>query len=858
MQKQKYLCLTAVVGLSLFPLLLVADGIKNPSAAVARAQIADQLGWVKTPATICHGYYFEPAFIFPAALANTDRILVSSQQGIFSLHGTSIGQGHVTVTKVGEQVIANKALLYRDPKTGKINAIDLSDHVRMREPNNLVLASHAYLNIKDKSQLLENVLYRMTIYSEYKPKSTEIMTNKKLQHAHKITQLSVWGHATHFIKNQPGIYHFKNATYTTCPPLMHSWKLVAQKLTLDKNTGRGVARNAKVYFKNIPVFYAPYFNFPIDSRRQTGFLNPTFGSSSKMGPYLRAPFYLNLAPNYDMTLTPAILSKRGINLTTLFRYLTPNSNGTIDFAILPNDKLFADFKTTSAAKYGTSTDPIVSGNLKRLQNSSNTRTAFAWQNDSRYNHHWSSTIDYSYVSDDYYLRDLNNTLNEVTQNQLLQQAELDYKNTNWNFLGRVQSYQTLHGVDEGGGVKNQYSRFPQLVLEGDYPNMPGGFEYFISNDLTHFDIRNSPGDYNKYVMGNRLNIQPGIALPINKAAFYIVPRMQLSMTQYDLGHVTYQNKSITRTIPIVDISSGLYFDRNIQFLHNYYRQTLEPQIYYIYVPYHNQSKIPIFDTSLNNFTYDELFTYNRFSGLDRIGDANQVSVGLTTRFIDEQSGIEKIRAGIGEILYFTPRLVTLCNENDPTCTADVPNSPINRHTKSPLVGSLSYNVNPDWSFGANSTWNPKTNQLDRQDVGLHYQSTNQRIVNLGYTYLRHGDQQANDLPDSSAGNLSQTDMSFAWPVFNTWSAVGRWTQNWNHHHFQNVLYGVQYDTCCWAVRFVSGRAFIGLDAHNKYQYNTEFFMQFALKGFTTLGTGDPSQLLGNSIGGYQNYFGQDF
>ncbi|HLB57837.1 MAG TPA: LPS assembly protein LptD, partial [Gammaproteobacteria bacterium] len=364
---------------------------------------------------------------------------------------------------------------------------------------------------------------------------------------------------------------------------------------------------------------------------------------------------------------------------------------------------------------------------------------------------------------------------------------------------------------------------------------------------------------NKFPMGNRLNIQPGISYPFNRPYFYIDPRLQFAFTKYDIGHIdngTSTNPS--RALPIFDIHSGLYFDRNLMIFNRSFRQTLEPQVYYTYVPYRNQNEIPIFDTTVNTLNYDQLFMYNRFSGLDRIADANQISAGITTRFVDQQSGIEKIRVGVGQIFYFENRRVTLCD--DPAVCNDVPNLAENRRNRSPLSGVFTYSLNPRWNATATTIWNPYTSKVDNQTVTLQYERDPKRVINLAYTFLRNGDSYTNtpgNPTNNSANNLSQTDLSAAWPVIYDWSAVARWTENWNHNHFQNILYGLQYDSCCWAVRFVTGRAFTNLNSSNNPQYNTQFYIQFALKGLGNLGN-DPTSLLSNSIAGYQSNFGQDF
>lgn len=837
-----------------------ADEKQTSSAApwviptLANEAIAKQLGWVSTEDNRCGGYYLESPFIDSASLLKKDLISVTGDQGVFSLRGTSFSEGKVTITRLGQQIIANKAYLYRDPSTGKISSIELRDHVILREPNELIIAQYGSYDIMHHARYLHGILYRTAVYSTQSEKHA--LSNAELQVARKNAQLSAWGKAKTFTQTQPKIYIFKEASYSTCPPLSRVWQVKASQITIDENSGRGVARNARVSVKGVPIFYTPYLNFPVDSRRQTGFLFPTFGTSGKSGASITTPFYWNIAPEHDVTVTPSYLAKRGLNTNMLFRYMSSQGSGNMKVGILPDDRAFSDFQKTSRNTFQNSSNVSTQAELRRLLNGDTTRSSLLWQEQRRFNDHWSSSINYSHVSDDYYLRDLGGNLNEVTQNQLLQEATVNYKNPHWDFLGRIQGYQTLHPLDTTV-FQNQYTRLPQLILNGDYPDNKTGLNYFIENELTYFDIHNTPGDATKLPAGNRFNVQPGINLPMNWPYLFMNPRFQWAMTGYQLGRVNNgETKTPSRTIPIFDINSNLYFDRNVQLFHTAYQQTLEPQLYYVYIPYRNQSDLPVFDTTVNTLTYDQLFTYNRFSGIDRINDANQVAVGVTSRFINTESGAEKIKMGIGQIIYFQKRRVTLCDDN--SCS-DTPENASNRNLRSPISALLNYNATENWSVSANSIINQKSYNLDNQSVTLSYRPAERRTINLGYNFVRNGDIILPNNPSSSQNNMSQTDLSWAWPISRDWSSVARWTENWNRKRFQNLLYGLQYDSCCWAVRFIAGRIFTGLALSNTtYQYNTLFYVQFALKGLGNMGNSDPDQLLSSSIGGYQSNFGRDF
>jgi LPS-assembly protein len=315
-----------------------------------------------------------------------------------------------------------------------------------------------------------------------------------------------------------------------------------------------------------------------------------------------------------------------------------------------------------------------------------------------------------------------------------------------------------------------------------------------------------------------------------------------------------------RSLPIFDISSGMYFERQLSIFQRDLTQTLEPQIYYTYIPYHNQNNLPLFDTNLNILTYDQLFTYNRFSGLDRIGDANQVALGLATRVMDRQSGEQKIYAGIGQINYFHNRLVTLCSNDysaEENCSM-LPLASENRVKHSPLSGVLSYNLTPHWTFTSNTIYDTHVNNVKNETLTLSYSTDPQRSINLSYTYALNGAAVQTNSVGSSVNNLSQTDLNFSWPVTHDWSTIGRWTENFNTSSFQNLLFGLQYDSCCWAVRFLVGRTFTNVNLNKTLQYNTESYIQFALKGLGNFGTGDPNPALNSGAISYQTNFGQDF
>lgn len=819
-----------------------------PPSTLTNDAIARELGWIKNREFSCGGYYLEKAFVVDHSRPK-ESVKITGNEGLLSQKGTSILEG-VTLTRDGQQITANKAYLYRDPLTQKLSAVDLVGNVHLREPAVLVISRKGRYTVVNKAKSFMEIFYRTSVDSnKYSIETLEV--------DHTLTGLTAWGTANEFSQTIPNVYELSNASFTTCAPLNPTWHVEAKDIVLNKNTGRGYATHARLYFKKVPVLYLPYFNFSIDRQRKSGFLWPRPGTKNQWGPYLLTPFYWNMAPNYDMTIMPGFLSKRGLMLSDSFRYLTDIRWGTFDISFLPNDTEFRNFQRSSRVntQYTESQNPIVQAELNRLLQANPMRVGFFLRDDARYNQHWSSHIDFNYTSDDYFLRNFGNNLNEISQNQLLQEGDLFYKSEHWNFTTRLQGYQTLHPITDSA-VNNVYRRLPQFILNGDYPNQIFGLEYFVNSEATHFTFLKTPGVSVISPVGDRLHIQPGISLPIYRPHYYFNPRLQLALTQYNLQDVGNETPhTLHRALPIFDLATGLSLVRDINCFDHKFQQTLEPQMYYTYIPYRNQSKIPTFDTSVNTLVYDQIFNYNRFSGIDRIGDANQIGLGLTTRLIDQYSGLEKVRFGIGEIIYFKDRKVTLCNTD--ICT-DNPSNASNRWLLSPLSSVLTYAVRWNWRASANILWNPISKQLSNATLGLHYQTDNQHIVNIGYTYAYNGDVLSGVVTPGSQNNLKVTDFSFSWPApfVRDLSMLGLWSQNFNHRRLQNLFYGIQYDTCCWAVRMVASRAFLGIDPNknNKAKYSNDFYIQFSLKGVGNIGDNPPRL---NTISGYNPQFGQD-
>jgi LPS-assembly protein len=384
------------------------------------------------------------------------------------------------------------------------------------------------------------------------------------------------------------------------------------------------------------------------------------------------------------------------------------------------------------------------------------------------------------------------------------------------------------------------------------------------------------------VDGSRAITMPQLTLPLYSSAGYLKPNIELSATQYSLSNqLPGEDTSIDRVLPISDVDSGLFFDKQGSWFGHAYQQTLEPRLFYLYVPYRNQDDIPLFDTTVEPFTYDQLFRTNRFTGYDRIGDTNQLSYALTSRILDPESGVEKMHVSVGEIYYFENRRVNIDPNSLDVVTID--NSVPPDNTLSPIASEASYRVTQYWNLNGNLAWNPQSGteqsaentQTGETDVvqiprgfnngglALQYKKDNSHIFNIGYTFLRGGDQLVDSngtllaQPGSSQNNLNQSDLSAVWPLSPQWKTFSRWNYNISQGHDQNLMGGVEYDTCCWAFRLVGAHEFNYLDAESQDnpRFNNMIYLQFAFIGLGNVSSNNAAGLLRNSIAGYTDTFG---
>jgi LPS-assembly protein len=586
------------------------------------------------------------------------------------------------------------------------------------------------------------------------------------------------GQASRIERKSPDLYKLYDATYTTCNPGDNAWLLTGKKVTLDRKEGVGNARHAVLRIKDVPVLYSPWLQFPIDDRRKSGFLAPKFGVTDNSGTELIVPYYLNLAPNYDAVISPRYLSKRGVQWRGNIRYLFPPTKGTLDLEY-----------------------------LKDNDNHQN-RYLIKFRDNTTLTPHWRSSIRYDDVSDSEYLEDLGASLDETSLSHLQQRVDFHYTSGFWNLLSRVQHFKT---IDPTITSQNRpYKRLPQFLANARLENRRFGLGYSFRGEWVHFTRSDS-------TTGNRLDTIFGVDWPFVRSWVFAIPSAKLRFTNYDLDDTEAGfDSNPTRTLPILSFDSGLIFERELG--EGRTSQTLEPRLYYLYVPYDNQDDISVFDTAVPEFTFSQLFRDNRFVGADRMGDANQLTTALTSRWIENRTGEERFTTSIGQILYLRDRKVTLPGEASGT------------NSTSPVVGELSMALKSGWSARATTRWDVHAGRHERSSLRTRYKARGNRVLNLGYSYQK--------------GDLEQTDVSFAWPLSPQWLAVGRWNYDIRNSRNTNITAGIEYDTCCWKARLLAQRFISNVEA----EFNQTIEFQVVFKGLTKVGPSIGKTLEQNILG----------
>jgi len=672
-------------------------------------------------------------------------------------------QGGVEILQGDQRLEADRSRYHR--RTG---AVDAQGNVYLEYPPARLTADSADYNLRTKEGTLQDVHYRLSGDANLRgtAATAELLPGK--------------------------ITRYREVTYTTCPPGRYDWSIHARSLLLDHPEGLGTARHARLQFGNLPVFYTPYVSFPIDDRRRSGLLIPTVGSSDTTGTDILLPYYWNIAPNLDATITPRFMSTRGLMLGVQVRHLMGSQKIEINGEILPHDAADPDLGT---------------------------RGALRLEQTGTLGGRWSTSLDYSMVSDDQYLADFGNRLDVTSIRNLVQRGNLSYNGGTYSVQAWLQGFQTVDPTI--APADRPYGQLPHIQV--DVPRTRWGLlEYAFEGRYDYFD-------HHAKVHGNRGVLLPSLRLPLRRSFGHLIPRVRLYATGYDLADTQPGTPSVQSfLIPSFDVDAGLVFERDLNWFGQGALQTLEPRFYYVATPYENQSDTPLFDTTLLDFSYASLFRPNRFTGYDRIGDENRFTIGLTSRTLGNKSGREWLRASLGQVYYFDPRRVQLTGQSaDETTTSSV-------------AGELSTNPAPGWNARASFQWDPNLsiNQWEKRVVQFRYAPGDDRVFNFAYRY---------NLGQTEAERYENTDLSFRLPVTRQISLVGRWLYSLLDSDTVDAFVGIEFGRCCWRLRIL-GRH---LKTTAESEGNTSVMLQLELAGLGSLGN-KIDKLLEYGIYGYDS------
>ena len=581
------------------------------------------------------------------------------------------------------------------------------------------------------------------------------------------------------------------ANYTSCDVGETDWFLRAKELEIDKDRQIGTARGAEVDFLGMPIFYSPYLSFSLDRERKSGFLAPTFGNTGNSGFEVSTPYYWNIAPNYDATITPRVMSKRGEMLGTQFRYLGEKQAGELRYEVLPRDHVKND----------------------------DDRFAINYRHQQRWDNGVSANVVVQKVSDSTYFTDLTTQIATTSQTILPRSGTLAKSGTwgtdgSWNTSAGVQHWQTLQ-ANPANPVTAPYNR-SQLTFAASKPNL----------GYTDFDVNASLVDFSQPTLtsGQRYIAYPSVTLPFQNSFGYVIPKVGMHVTRYDFDANTTTLPNQYRTLPIFSTEGGVVMERNTSMFGQKLQQTLEPKLYYVYIPTRNQNQLPVYDSAQQDVSFATLFAENQFSGADRINDANQLTTGVTSRLLQD-NGVERLRAGVAQRYYFKSQEVTL-----PTVAPRGSNA-------SDLLAAINGTVATHWTLDSGLQYSTAQSHIQRFNSGVRFQPEPRSVVNAAYRFT-------NAQATSTGTALRQIDLSTQWPITGKLSAVARYNYSIPDSKSLETLAGFEYDGGCWAFRVVAHQF-----TTSAATQVTSFFMQLELNGLSKIGS-NPLDLLRRRIGGY--------
>ena len=703
----------------------------------------------------CPGEYREPDLDLDRTMTPREQqtLFLEALRSSTVLGGTTQLEGGINMRQ-GDRLI-NSDLAEYDPESRRAT---LSGDVRYREPGLLLIADSAEADLDQGNASFSNAEYVMH-------------------------QEHMRGEAQRIERFGDARVEMTEGRVTFCEPGNNDWAIAADSLEIHTEEGYGEAHHATFEVGNVPVLYLPYFYFPINDNRRSGFLYPKLSYSDSDGVDIATPYYFNLAPNYDDTFTPRYVSERGLVLENEFRYMNRWSMNALSTAYIADDD-----------KHG------------------GHRWALGVDHEGNPAERWFSRIDYRRISDDDYLDDLDTTNLEIAnQEDLDQLGEIRYQANTWQFVGRVHQYQT---TDDG---IEPYERIPQLQLSGRERALEQRLTLNYLADVTAFDRNNGELTGRERITGTRAHLRPSLSYRWERPWAYLEPRATYWHSRYSLDdQPSGWDSDPSLSVPVLSLDSGLTFERDYA---DVLTQTLEPRLMLIDAGKEDQSELPDFDSSRLSFSYYNLFHETGYSGNDNIAGTDQATLGLSSGFYST-SGIEQARLGVAQAYYFSDR--------DPA-TGLRPGDVDGTEDRSNLALLASWNITPSLRLRHDSELDEQDFEMVQQNYRLTYQPDDIRLLYLSY---RDNSGSRFDDPDDE---VRQTDLAVRWPLSPTWNVIGRWQEDLLRSENLETLLGVEYVSCCWKVRLTGRQWVTDTDNSNESDTDTGIFLQFVLRGLGSFG-----------------------
>ena len=726
-------------------------------------------------------------FVLPVANAqenindSTPPLSTCAVEPISFNSGALMPKGHIKVQANRTEIIQNKVALF-------------SGNVDITSDTAVISASQAQVNENGKDLIAKgNVRYQdpqLSVESDAVSLRSEEERLEMENTKYQLTGFVGQGAAQDILLDTDTGIVLKNVSFTTCPEGDEDWMIRASEISLEKGTMWGQAKHTRFYVADVPVFYLPYFAFPVSNQRQTGLLFPELTSSSTTGVDYQQPFYWNIAPNYDMTITPRVMTLRGLQLNTEFRHLGEKSESMAYVEYLPSDNDL---------------------------DSQPDRYFYRIEHQGEINDNWVLGVDFNGLSDDNYIVDLGSDYYSRADTHLYRTISLNYYSKNLLVGMHVKDFEVL------GDTAESYRALPELKV--NYQTPWGKYLTFnLDSELAYFDSTSESAP-----KATRFHVAPTVALPLRSAWGEFVAETSLLQTIYKQENIqdTDLSEDVTRTLGQARLFGALYFEKDEAWFNKDMSMTLEPKIQYLYTSYEDQTDIGQYDSTPLLTDVEGLFRGQEFTGLDRISDNNQITLGLTTRMLDKNNR-EQFVLSVGQIFYLEDNKVVAATKNQ---------------DRSALAAEVDWRLNKRWYLHSDVQVTTDTDKVDLSSTGIEYRKDAARFIQLSHRYVR----------DLSGETIDQVGVSASWPIAENWQWVGRSYRDLDGDRSIETYTGLQYESCCWAVRVVAYR-----NLNNRYDstgeqsiddFDSGVSMQFIFKGIGTSGT--QRSMLEDGLFGYR-------